>query len=109
MPAARFFWSIQGAAPFVRTGGDVVKKVSGGMNVRRIRRAREWSQTQVARSARITQQQLSDFENGLRMPLPILKRLARVLGVPVDELLGEPHQTAEPVGRASGSEVEATA
>ena len=61
-----------------------------GRNVRRIRREREMTQAQLARPARIPQQQLSAYENGLRMPVTVVKRIARILGVHPDDLLEAP-------------------
>ena len=61
-----------------------------GRNVRRIRREREITQTQIARAVKISQQLLSNYEHGLRMPLPLIDRIARILGVSSDELLREP-------------------
>ena len=59
-------------------------------NLRRLRRARDLTQAQVARLAKISQPQLSAFENGLRPPLALVDRLAQILCVHPNELLKEP-------------------
>jgi transcriptional regulator with XRE-family HTH domain len=58
-----------------------------GPNLRRIRRNRDLTQQQVARFAGIRQQELSAFERGLRPKSATLDRLARALGVDINELL----------------------
>ena len=63
---------------------------NAGRNLRRIRRERDLTQTQLARLGKIKQQQLSAYENGLQMPLALIARLARILGVDPNELLGDP-------------------
>jgi transcriptional regulator with XRE-family HTH domain len=61
-----------------------------GHNVRKLRRERDLTQTQVARFVRIRQQELSAIERGLRPRSELLDRFARALGVNVDDLLREP-------------------
>lgn len=61
-----------------------------GYNVRKLRRERDLTQSQVARFARIRQQELSAIERGLRPRSELLDRFARALGVSVDDLLREP-------------------
>lgn len=56
-------------------------------NLRKIRRDRDFTQTQLARFARIRQQELSAIERGLQPPLDLVDRLARALGVHPNELL----------------------
>lgn len=58
-----------------------------GRNLRKVRRARDLTQGQVARFAGIRQQELSAIEHGLQPKLALVERLARVLGVHVNELL----------------------
>jgi ribosome-binding protein aMBF1 (putative translation factor) len=51
-----------------------------GATVRRLRDAKGWSQTQLARSAGMTQSAVARFEAGGSIPtLPVLQRLARAL------------------------------
>jgi ribosome-binding protein aMBF1 (putative translation factor) len=51
-----------------------------GANVRRLREAKGWSQTQLARGAGMTQSAVARFEAGGSIPtLPVLQRLARAL------------------------------
>lgn len=55
--------------------------------IREIRIRRGMSQTQLACRAGVAGSMLSDAERGVRHPYPKMRRqLARVLGVPVDEL-----------------------
>lgn len=58
-----------------------------GRNLRKLRRERDLTQAQVARFARIRQQELSAIERGLRPRSALLDPLARALGVSTDELL----------------------
>ncbi len=58
-----------------------------GRNLRKIRRDRDFTQTQLARFAGIRQQELSAIERGLQPPLALVDRFARALGVHPDELL----------------------
>ncbi len=57
--------------------------------LRRIRDPKGLTQDDVARKAKVTKPYLSQLEPGARKnpSLPVLKRLARALGVPVTELL----------------------
>jgi len=66
-----------------------------GRNLRKIRRDRDLSQTQVARLANIRQQELSAIERGLQPPLALVDRLARVLGVHPNALLADSVQPVE--------------
>ena len=51
-----------------------------GATVRRLREAKGWSQTQLARDAGMTQSAVARFEAGGTIPtLPVLQRLARAL------------------------------
>jgi ribosome-binding protein aMBF1 (putative translation factor) len=51
-----------------------------GATVRRLREGKGWSQTQLAREARMTQSAVARFEAGGSIPtLPVLQRLARAL------------------------------
>ena len=60
-----------------------------GAVIRQLRERREMTQDQLSKRARITKPYLSQLESGARKnpSLPVLKRLARALGVPVTELL----------------------
>ena len=54
-----------------------------------LRERKGLSQTEVAKRSGVTRFYVSQLESGLRKnpSLPVLKRLARALGVPVTELL----------------------
>ena len=58
--------------------------------VQRQRIAKGMTQAALARKARVTQGYIAQLETGLRKnpSLPVLRRLAKALGVPVAELLG---------------------
>jgi transcriptional regulator with XRE-family HTH domain len=58
-----------------------------GRTIRRLRRARDLTQTQLAGRARIHPQQLSLIERGLRPTSGTIGRLALALGVDAGELL----------------------
>jgi transcriptional regulator with XRE-family HTH domain len=58
-----------------------------GVNVRRLRRARDLTQSQLGRFADINQPRLSAIERGLRPSMAVVDRLAHALGVRPDELL----------------------
>ena len=58
-----------------------------GRNRRRVRRDRDFTQAQLARSIGVRQQELSAIERGLRPPRALVDRVARVLGVHSNELL----------------------
>jgi transcriptional regulator with XRE-family HTH domain len=57
--------------------------------LRTLREKRRLSQAEVAKRSGVTRFYVSQLETGLRKnpSLPVLKRLARALGVPVGELL----------------------
>lgn len=56
--------------------------------LKRLRLRRGLTQRELARRARITQPYVTQLEQGQKMPsIPILRRLARALGVPLTELL----------------------
>jgi len=58
--------------------------------VKKMREEQGVTQAQLAKKAGVTEAYVSMIEGGVRKnpSLPILKRLARALGVPVGELLG---------------------
>ncbi len=60
-----------------------------GRMLKRLRETREWSQPELAKRAKVSQAYLAEIERGTKKnpSLPVLKRLARALGVPVTELL----------------------
>jgi len=68
-----------------------------GRNVRRLRDARGWSQSELARRSGVSQSFISELERGKREDAlgGILQALARTLGVTVDELLREPSPAKE--------------
>ena len=54
------------------------------------REKKGWSQAELARNAKITPAAISQFEKGSRKPnMPILRKLAKVLGISIDYLVGE--------------------
>ena len=58
-----------------------------GKTLRTLRSRRGWTQVALAKKARITQGYLARVEAGTRTPtLPVLKRLARALGVTLGRL-----------------------
>ena len=60
------------------------------MNIKHLRLKAGMTQTDLAKKMRVTQSAVSRWEIGDVSPLPKLhKRLAKVLGVTVDELLKE--------------------
>lgn len=64
---------------------DVRERV--GLNVQRLRRAREYSQEELADRAKIHQTYLSGVERGIRNPSAlVLERIARALGVDIEDL-----------------------
>lgn len=63
-------------------------RVRIGLNVQRLRRAKELSQEELAARADIHQTYLSGVERGRRNPsVLILDRIAKALGADVEELL----------------------
>ena len=68
-----------------------------------LREQRGWSQTEVARRARLSRSTVVNVENGVRSPsMPTLRRLARAFGVSLDELLvNEPRSTDEALESAT--------
>lgn len=59
-----------------------------GANVRRLRRAKGWSQEQFADEAGIHRTYVSDIERGARNPtVTVLEKLAKPLGVSTGRLL----------------------
>jgi len=59
------------------------------MVLTRIRNERELTQRDLAKRAKVTEAYISQLESGARKnpSLPVLKRLAKALGVPVTALL----------------------
>ncbi len=57
--------------------------------MRRLREERRLTQEQVAKMAKVTKPYITMLERGARKnpSLPVLRRLAKALGVPVTELL----------------------
>jgi XRE family transcriptional regulator, master regulator for biofilm formation len=57
--------------------------------LKRLRQERGLTQEEVAKGAKVTRFYISQLETGLRKSpsLPVLKRLAKALGVPVTALL----------------------
>lgn len=60
-----------------------------GRMLKRLREARGWSQPKLAKEAKVSQAYLAELERSTKKnpSLPILRRLAKALGVPVGELL----------------------
>jgi len=59
------------------------------VRVRTLRRERRMTQEELAKKARVTRDYISQLETGLRdnPSLPVLRRLAKALGVSAGELL----------------------
>ena len=60
-----------------------------GQRVKRLREAREWSQPDLAKRAKVSQAYIAELERGTKRnpSLRITVRLAKALGVPVTALL----------------------
>ncbi|HEV7692465.1 MAG TPA: helix-turn-helix transcriptional regulator [Hyphomonadaceae bacterium] len=59
-----------------------------GMNVQRLRRAKELSQEELAARAEVHQTYLSGVERGRRNPsVLVLERIAKALGADIEELV----------------------
>ena len=77
-----------------------------GQRIRQARERKGWSQREFARQAQVRQAIISELETGKKTDTigGILKRLARVLGVSVDFLLGtfeeDDHGDGEPARMA---------
>ncbi|MBQ7879416.1 MAG: helix-turn-helix transcriptional regulator [Clostridia bacterium] len=64
-------------------------KKSFAENLSRLRKDRDWSQAEVAAKVFVSQQCVSQWENGLIEPtLTFLWRLADLFDVSIDELIG---------------------
>ena len=67
---------------------DIRKQV--GINLRRLRREKEWSQEDLAFESGLHRTYVSGIERGVRNPtLLILERLAKTLGVAPAELVAQ--------------------
>jgi transcriptional regulator with XRE-family HTH domain len=57
--------------------------------LRRIRESKDLNKRELAKRAKVTEAYVSQLESGARKnpSLPVLKRLAKALGVPVTEML----------------------
>ena len=61
-----------------------------GTMIKRLRKARKFTQEELAKRARVSQPYLSQLEAGEKANpgVSVVRRLAKALGVPVTELLG---------------------
>lgn len=61
-----------------------------GPVLKKLREAKGWSQAELARRVKVTRPYVTMLEAGVKKnpSLPILRRLAKALGVPVTELMG---------------------
>jgi transcriptional regulator with XRE-family HTH domain len=65
-------------------------RVRIGLNVQRLRRAKEWSQEELSARAGVHQTYLSGVERGKRnASVLVLERIAKALGVDVVDLLAK--------------------
>ena len=65
---------------------DIQKRL--GLNVKKLREAKGWSQEEFAHEADIHRTYVSDIERGSRNPtIKIVEKLAKCLDVPAGELL----------------------
>ncbi len=70
---------------------DIRKQV--GINLRRFRREKEWSQEDLAFESGLHRTYVSGIERGVRNPtLLILEKLAKTLGVAPAELVAQPRK-----------------
>ncbi len=70
---------------------DIRKRV--GINLRRLRREKEWSQEDLAFESGLHRTYVSGIERGVRNPtLLILVKLAKTLGVAPAELVARPRK-----------------
>ena len=69
-----------------------------GRNVERLRKAKGWTQSEVARRSGVSQTFISSLEGGRRRQalVELVADLARALGCTVDDLLREPESGEEP-------------
>lgn len=73
-----------------------------GSRVAALRKAAHITQVQLAETLEVSQQTINAYELGQRrIPVSALSTLARVLGVGLEELLGEPTAAAKKRGPAS--------
>jgi DNA-binding XRE family transcriptional regulator len=80
-------------------------KLALGANVRRLRRARRWSQEMLAHFAGLHPTEVSRLERGEREPrLRTIMQVAAALQVPVQELIAPPASVEEPVEPVSPEE-----
>ena len=70
-----------------------------GQNIRKYRIQKVWSQKQLSDAVNIDRAEISRIENGERgaMSCTMLRRFAKVLGVSMDELMGEDEETDDVV------------
>jgi transcriptional regulator with XRE-family HTH domain len=72
-----------------------------GARVAELRKEQGFTQQQLAEALGTSQQQVASYEVArLRIPLSLLPRLARTLGVPVEVLIGEDQRPAAKRGPA---------
>ncbi|MFD1211499.1 helix-turn-helix domain-containing protein [Arthrobacter sp. GCM10027362] len=90
------------AAELDDAGADAVDVISLGRRVRHLRKAQGKTLDDVSAAVGTAPSQLSLIENGKREPkLGMIQKLAKALGVSIDELLG-----AEPPSRRAALEIE---
>jgi transcriptional regulator with XRE-family HTH domain len=66
-----------------------------GLNVQRLRRAKGWSQEELADRASLHRTYVSGVERGIRNPtLTVIERLAVTLGASLDTLVEAPRREA---------------
>jgi transcriptional regulator with XRE-family HTH domain len=66
-----------------------------GLNIQRLRRAKEWSQEELAFESGIHRTYISGLERGVRNPtITVVQRLAETLKVPSGALLDPPARKA---------------
>jgi len=67
-----------------------------GQRIARLRKAQSLTQARLAELLQISQQLVAFYEQGhRRVPIDVLPELARILGVPVEELLGNTNGSAK--------------
>lgn len=67
-----------------------------GKRIAQFRKAQSMTQTQLADALGIAQQTMAHYEGGrLRMPVALLPKMATLLAVSIEEIVGEPARAAK--------------
>jgi transcriptional regulator with XRE-family HTH domain len=86
------------------------RTVNVGQNLKRVRKEQRYTQTEIARRCGVTPAAISGLEHDDFTPsTPLLAKLARVLGVSIDELVGESVVKVKTEASRPGTESETVA